>query len=287
MRRTDGPTYTRPLRSWVLALRADDTRLPAGVPDEMVEVKPNYFVESERVRLDTSWLWSNLAPIQIDPPGVTVKRASEIFGVSVGTIRAWARRGLLDIRHAKGKGRRPKREPRIDPRTGYTAYDWERANELRADRERGQRRHVAHVTTNGFILPSGEVTTMDWDRMARAQVIAMVPDDWTQELLRLERVLASDRPPRRKPDGAWPPIPRVRQWQCPACGKWVSKVYWGSSKFETRSSNGKQFVCRRCCGVIYESAEITSTPGKGRRVNMTRRTAHRAKQLAGRLPPPR
>lgn len=242
--------YRRPLRSWCVVLRADDRRLYPNI----ISYRPGAYAEDAawiRVMVDRSTLEGLCSRVWIAWPGVSVGEAAARFGVNPTTVRRWVERGLL----------RAERD------------------ENRADAKRGRLR----VWTSRAVDPTGEVIEGPWGSLTD-DLVRKVCEDWEQILVL-----------REKPLGA---KSRVKQWRCEGCGRWVSKFYmpvamaWmgevlGSGSYVCHHAlrhwanqfranqhwaNGdgvkqsKQLLCRGCHGVVYESSELTSRPGRGRRL---------------------
>src|SRR5690554_1071486 len=88
-----GSTYTRPLRSWCLVLRANDKRIDALCParalddmdwgdDQPLCAVDEFLVTAEAVRM-------LCGPVKIPWPGVSVDEAAARFGVNRTTILRW------------------------------------------------------------------------------------------------------------------------------------------------------------------------------------------------------
>ena len=247
---------TRPLRSWALVLRANDSRLldhASGFLDE----EDRYWVEltGEAVRGLCGW-------VRISWPGVSPVEAAARFGVNIKTIHAWAKKGLVVV------------DRYIKP--------WLRAKEgpveLRSDGQlaRGARGEV-RVWTRTAVDPNGGVWSPPWGTL-REGLAEDVPLDFRQ-LIR--------RGTMRLPQGAG-----LAAWQCPKCAEWAAKVYmpmpvWTIARAmgkdrddtppEVRLAEAGGFFCRRCVGLIYESAERTSWGGK---TNKRRPSADRRRVAA-------
>ena len=131
--------------------------------------------------------------------------------------------------------------------------------------------------------PGGEVAQADWGSACRS-LVDRVPGGFEQGLVRRRRRLSARSV--------------VWEWRCPAevrgCGCWVAKLYWpmpvwtlGARVSEVEAARCRGvlehwrgecdagefiaggFRCRRCAGMVYESAERGSSPG--RRVDGTPR----------------
>ncbi len=239
------------LRSWAPAIRAGDRRWIPGRPVDSEKGARNLF--GEVIDLDGVEARAMCRPIRIDPPGLSIASAAERFGVGINTIRRWEKRGIVAI----------DRDP-VYPR-------------------RRPRWNVCWVTTRGEVDPGGEVWSMPWGAVRRMLVDA-IPEAWSQSLVRVRRAIGAQ-------GGQW-------QWCCPCCGAMAFKLYWpmphvtvprwmaqmaggGHHTVSTKPRNVRTsgqrdrqstlcpagqsvapqisgFSCRRCAGLVYESAERTS-----------------------------
>lgn len=263
VKRFSGPTYTRPLRSWALVLRANDKRIPDDNAQGVVQL------DALRVR---TWC----APVVIDYPGVPIDEAARLFGVNRTTVARWASpekrtwwQAVKEQMAGLGDDARFGRPAvyRVTGRRLMLEHDLNRAN---------PKRSVTRVWTPGYhgLDPGGEVWSGPWGQ-ARRGLIQKVPADLTQQLVRVDRRLGGDGP-----DGSAGRVAcRVMLWVCPAqsggCGRRVYKLYlpmpaWtlveaigGGAGRRPMDAEDAAFVCQRCAGLVYESSERRSSPGKG------------------------
>jgi len=230
-----GPTYSRPLRTWSLVLRAHDTRLEGRcrccVTEYMTWDEDGPECAVEALELTGEIVRELCRPVYIDWPGVSVDDAAARFGVNRTTIHRWAKAGrvVMDVY--------PRRS---------------RRNTHRADRQ---------VWTRSPIDPTGDLLTGPWNTI-RQGLADRIPLEWTQVVERTHKCLGT--------------ISIMRFFRCPDCGRWTTKLLLPCSIWtmlqaldlcERLPGAADHFTCWRCAGVIYESAERTSRPAPGRRVN--------------------
>lgn len=252
-----GPHLNQPLRSWSLALRAGDRRWAPGIPheelaerpegervhDEPLPATPNGARDAEVLCLSAQVVRDMCAPIRIESPGVPIAEAAERFGVSPLTIRRWVKQDLFVV-DAIWRGRTSP-YPRKFPACHYTL-----------------------VWTPDGLDPAGEVWSPSWGARRR-HMIDDLPEDFQQMLLRVQRPIGAQ-------GAQW-------QWVCPSCEKMVFKVYLPMLPLDIRQhlhvppkpggpprgyyapeKGAARFVCRKCAGLVYESAERTSKDGDGK-----------------------
>jgi hypothetical protein len=297
LQRRQMATYTRPLRSWSLVLRACDSRIDDNNSMGLV-------------RIDRAAIRRLCSPVKIDEP-VSLDEAARLFGVNRTTVSRWADpvdSGLTWYQDVQGQI-----EAMSDMKWPPSTYCVDGKRLMleyflnRADRKRSQ----ARVWTPGFygIDPGGEVWSGDWGE-TRAGLADRVSEGFVQQLQRVDRRLGSaERASARgssralgKPNtGAQAPSARVFQWLCPeidgGCGRRVYKLYlpmpwWTMQRVFGDAAGSEQgvdpgaeapsarFLCLKCAGLVYESAELGSSPGirKGgtrRRVNVLDRLIKR------------
>jgi hypothetical protein len=271
------PYAERPLRSWALVLRAGDKRLIPGLPithpraeslfgtpedptGELARWKPpaeslrkamelppkpgRMRNAAELLPLEGAEVRALCGPVNFTPPGMSMTDATKMLGVGANTIKRWAKRGVLKLTPI-GKWDTASPLPRKFPRLRYTL-----------------------VTARGSVDPSGQVWSMPWGDIRRS-LHEKVGDDFYQEIVRVRRVIGAQ-------GGMW-------QWVCPGCGTLAFKLYlpirvwtmqrWFGSEdhltMDEREAESNRrlhsFVCRRCAGLVYESAERRRGEGDGRR----------------------
>ncbi len=230
-------TYERGLRSLSLVLRADDKRIDGlgegvvgfgGWMEGVEGVQQGVW----EVRVDRGVVGRLCGPVRIDWPGVGVAEAAGLFGVNATTVRRWAKAGRVVMER----------------------------EENRADRKRSGWR----VWTRGGVDVGGAVWRGDWWGDAGAGLERLVGEGFEQRLLRTHRCIGSRSV--------------VWRWLCEGCGGWVAKVYrprrvltvgaWLGEAAAGERWTGGGFQCRACAGLVYESSERGSRPGKGRRVDV-------------------
>lgn len=292
LRRRGMATYTRSLRSWSLVLRANDKRIDDDNTRGMVRM------DGARVR---RWC----SPVDIPYPGVSLDEAAQRFGVNRTTVSRWASPPPRGRDGGKSRGGRTwyrevcrqieaVSEMKLAPSTFSVVFRrlmleqfYNRAN---------LKRSVTRVWTPGpyGLDPGGEVWSGDWAGL-RAGLAEKVAADFVQQLHRVDRRLG------RGDTGAKAPLARVFQWVCPevegGCGRLVYKLYlpmpyWTLSAlsgdfsgFESGEDADAEalpasFLCLRCAGLVYESSERSSSPGRmksggRRRVNALDRLVKR------------
>jgi hypothetical protein len=268
-----GSTYTRPVRSWCLVLRANDKRMDslcaARAADDMDwgEDQPLCAVDEFELTAESARVLCG--PVTIPWPGVSIDEAAEKFGVNRTTIHRW------------GRGKGEKCDAAAARRQG--AYTYRCEGRLVIDHYCKGNGHDLHradkrVWTRRALDPSGEVWRGPWGS-ATLDLTQRVPAGWTQWVKRTLRVLSA---------GVY-----VRLVGCERCETWVYKLYWpqrvwtvadwlGTSAAEVAEPERLAapcvggFVCRRCAMVIYESAERSSRPVPGRIVDAWDRFVKRA-----------
>lgn len=256
-------TYTRPLRSWALALRANDKRIDTYCDPTTVDYhewnEDSPLCAIDEIVLSAAIIKRLCGPISIPYPGVSIDEAARILGVNRTTIfrRARSQHSQLVIDYyCKRYGR-----------------DLHRAEKL--------------VWTRSPINPNGDVWTVPWDepRVGGRELHLNIASDWSQIIRRTHRPLAT----------------RVysRFLQCPQCGSWNYILFFPQPIWTVGDQVGTKqsphpspsatadlrlpgergldgFVCRTCAKLIYESAERTSRPAPGRCVNVWDRYVKRA-----------
>lgn len=285
LRRREMSTYTRPLRSFSLVLRANDSRIEDN----------NWF---GNVRIDRARIRQLCSPVNIPYPGETLDEAARLFGVNRTTVSRWANpedSGLTWWQDVKRQMREmsdlrwPPRKYEVVGRRLMLEHFHNEAN---------PKRSKTHVWTPGYhgLDPSGEVWSDELWAPTRAGLADKVAPSFVQQLQRVDRKLGaaegasapgSERAldisnPGAKAPSAKSPRARVWQWLCPeadgGCGRPVYKLYlpmpvWTllrvfgeQNGLEPGVSPGagapKAFLCQRCAGLIYESAERGSSPGR-------------------------
>ena len=261
MRRREMAAYARPLRSWALVLRANDKRLPNDPS------RGEVVVDAEAVGM-----WCS--PVCIRYPGVSLDAAAGLFGVNRTTVARWASPADCTWwRDVKRQMQAFEDDSRFGRPSVYRVVG--RRLVLEHEHNRANvKRSVTRVWTPGFdgLDAGGEVWSGDWGRL-RVGLADRVPEGFEQRLVRLERGLGGG-------DGAKPQAARVRvlQWVCPqvdgGCGRLVYKLYLAMPNWTLLAAlggvaapvdrQGLLFLCRRCAGLLYESCERSSSPGRGR-----------------------
>ncbi|MBX2852763.1 MAG: hypothetical protein KTR15_13595 [Phycisphaeraceae bacterium] len=293
LQRRQMSTYTRPLRSWSLVLRACDSRIDDNNAMGLV-------------RMDRAEIRRLCSPVVIPEPGVSLDDAARLFGVNRTTVSRWAD----PPPEGQGEATKPKTWYQDVQRqiTEMSDMKWPPSTYRvagkrlmlehfvnRADRKRSTTR----VWTPSFdgLDPGGEVWSGDWGE-TRAGLADRVSEGFVQQLQRVDRKLG----------GLTSSVPtglrvrsRVWQWVCPevdgGCGRRVYKLYlpmpwWTMQRvFGDRAgleagvdpcaeAPSARFLCLRCAGLVYESAELGSTParlkgGSRRRVDVLDRLIKR------------
>lgn len=262
LRRRAMSTYTRPLRSWSLVLRANDKRIEDNNSMGLV-------------RMDGARVKQFCSPVKIDEP-VSLDVAARLFGVNRTTVSRWADpvdselTWYQDVQRQVRESSDMKYPPstfRIEGKRLMLDHFVNRAN---------IKRSVTRVWTPGFygLDPGGEVWSANWGSL-RTDLAAKVQPSFVQQLTRVDRKLG----------GLTSSVPtgfrvrsRVWQWVCPevdgGCGRLVYKLYlpmpyWtlaqafgdvGGLEMDD-STPSARFLCLRCAGLVYESAELGATPG--------------------------
>ena len=245
LKRALGPTLARPLRSWSLALRADDKRIDADEHDT---------AGHECVILTADDVRALCAPVRLEYPGVSVNEAAHRLGVNKTTI--YRRSHPHDIRIPRHKN-------------AHTRQLWRDIYINDADRKRD----AVCIWAPSPVDPAGEVWSMPWG-ILRRHLAQWVAEDFAQRLLRRAHRCGGRAV--------------VRHWRCPTCARASSKLYlpfpvWtlpaalAAPEIAEQSCRPMQerFTCRRCAGLIYESAERTARPARHRHVNVWHRFIQR------------
>jgi hypothetical protein len=261
-------TYIRPLRSWSLVLRACDSRIEDNNSMGLVRMT------GARIRQ----LCSN---VKIDYPGVSLDEAARDFGVNRTTVSRWANpidsgltwyQDVLGQIEAMSDMKWPPRTYQVQGKRLMLEHFHNDANPKRSS---------TRVWTEPYfgIDPSGEVWSADWGEL-RVGLADKVPEGFVQQLQRVDRKLGCQTTGRVASPAA--PRARVWQWVCPkfdgGCGRRVYKLYlpmpvWtlvdayaGKYACDAQPSHDEAapaaFLCLRCAGLLYESAERKSSPGK-------------------------
>lgn len=266
--RFSGPTYARPLRSWALVLRANDKRIDDDNARGVVAV-------------DRALVRTCCAPNVIRSPGVSLDAAARVFGVNRTTVARWASPADDGTGAASTWWQAVKRQMQADG-------NGTRRGVSRQYRVRGRRLALSHfhnaanpkrsetrVWTPGFfgLDAGGEVWSGAWGEL-RAGLADRVPGHFEQRLERVDRRLGTTGR-CASPATRGKLRSRVWQWVCPegdgGCGRLVYKLYLPMPNWtllaalggvdEPVDRHGLAFRCLRCAGLIYESAERTSSPG--------------------------
>lgn len=264
-------TYTRPVRSWCLVLRANDSRIDTYCdtevvgnvdwgPDQALCALKDVVLTAESVR-------ALCAPVHIPWPGVSIDRASRLFGVNRTTVHRWGRG-----KHVK-KRSQAQESPGFRESLGFVRSEGRVViDSLCKGNGRDLHRATKRVWTRQPVDPAGEVLSGPWGS-AITDLTHRVEEGWMQN------VRLTHRPLGRR-------MVYVGLLQCPQCERWGYKLFWpqriwtvayavgAAREQQTQDSGG--FMCRRCAKVIYESAERGSRPGPGRRVNVDGRFQRRA-----------
>jgi len=263
-RRRQMSAYARPLRSWSLVLRANDKRIPDDNTQGAVAL------DAERVR---AWC----SPVKIPYPGVSLDDAACLFGVNRTTVARWAN----PIDSQRTWWQEVQRQIREQGDLWYPPSTYlVQGTHLMLEHFVNQaniKRSTTLVWTPGIygLDGGGEVWSADWGEL-RVGLAERVPGDFLQQLQRVDRRLdgagCSASPARRVRS-------RVFQWVCPeddgGCGRLVYKLYLPMPTWTLMQAlggvttpidlHGLAFRCLRCAGLLYESAERTSSPGRRRR----------------------
>ncbi|MEM6259712.1 MAG: hypothetical protein AAGI37_15640 [Planctomycetota bacterium] len=288
LQRRQMSTYTRPLRSWSLVLRANDARIDDN----------SWF---GNVRMDGARIRQLCSPVEIPYPGVSLDEAARLFGVNRTTVSRWA-------------------NPEDSELTWWRDVQWqvESMSDMRWPPSRYQvigkrlmlehchnvanpKRSTTRVWTPGYhgIDPGGGVWSADWGTL-RVGLADKVPLGFEQQLQRVDRKLgrqATGRPA----SPATPPRSRVWQWVCSGadggCGRLVYKLYlpmpfWtlvdayagrynDPPMVDPQPGVPSAFLCLKCAGLLYESAERRASPGKKK--DGTRRRVNTADRFVKRI----
>jgi hypothetical protein len=266
LRRRAMSTYARPLRSWSLVLRAGDKRIPDDNTQGVVQLT------ADRVR---AWC----SPVVIDYPGVSLDEAARRFGVNRTTVSRWASPSGMSWAQAV---KQQLAEAGDDARFGRPGVVRVVGKRLMLEHEHNRanpKRSATRVwtpTARG-VDPGGAVWSPGWGEL-RVGLAGRVPAGFRQALERVDRRLGRDEDKASSRSG---PATRVFQWVCPpdagGCGGRVYKVYLPMPAWTLCRALGavaddlpacpadgepRAFLCHRCAGLIYESAERTASPGK-------------------------
>lgn len=238
--------YRRPLRSWCLALRADDRRLRM----QCVSYRRGVLEDSDwiEVMVFKPTLEALCSRVYIAWPGVSIGEAAGRFGVNPTTVRRWVGRGLLEMER----------------------------DENRAD----AKRRKVRVWTRRGVDPTGEVYEGPWGSLTR-DLVRKVGEDWEQILvLRVKKLGPKSQVKQWRCAGCgrW-----VSKLYMPVAMSWMGEVLgWGDgdgativSRLNAGGMSLGRFLCRGCHGVVYESSELTSRPAAGRRVDVMDRFVKR------------
>lgn len=282
LRRREMATYTRPLRSWSLVLRACDSRIDDNNSMGLV-------------RIDRAAIRRFCSPVDIPYPGESLDEAARLFGVNRTTVSRWAD----PPPEGRGRSRRQRTwwqdvqgqiEAMSDMRWPPRTYQVEGKRLMleHFHNVANTKRSVTRVWTPGFygLDPGGEVWSGDWGSL-RTDLAQKVDPSFVQQLARVDRKLGlavrasaceSSEGSFKPNPGAKAPSARVFQWVCPeaddGCGRLVYKLYlpipyWtlvqafgdvGGLEMDD-SAPLARFLCLRCAGLVYESAELGATPG--------------------------
>lgn len=302
LRRREMSTYTRPLRSFSLVLRASDSRIEDNSA-------------FGNVRMDRARIQQLCSPVEVPYPGETLDEAARLFGVNRTTVSRWANpedSGLTWWQDVQGQI-----EAMSDLKWPPSRYEviGRRLMLEHYHNVANPKRSVTRVWTpsaNG-LDPGGEVWSEDEWAPTRAGLADQVPEGFVQQLQRVDRKLGTAEgasapgfsqalaDPGAEAPSAKAPRARVFQWVCPqfdgGCGRLVYKLYlpmpvWTllrvfgeQNGLEPQISPGAEapsaFLCLRCAGLIYESAERGSAPG--RRKGGTRRRVDTKDRLIKRM----
>jgi hypothetical protein len=144
----------------------------------------------------------------------------------------------------------------------------------------GTNRHRAdkRVWTRRPVFPSGEIFSMPWGGLVRSPSIPL-DDSWVQMIDRTHRPLG---------EKSLMCVFRCAR-EAGGCGRWSRKLFlprviWTMRDHHAepgceacrQTMNEPKFMCHRCAGLVYESAERTSRPGPGRSVNVWDRFVKRS-----------
>lgn len=286
-------TYARPLRSWALVLRADDKRI---VDDDDAG---SVTVDAELVRMCCGPVAIDYPGVPLDEAAdlfgvnrTTVARWANPEGrrERQGKVEdprgvGWAKAAGLEgkKRKSKGKGERLTWWQDVQ-RQMEAAGDHPRFGRLRVVRVTGRRLMLEHevnhanpkrgvtrvwTPTAEGLDPGGDVWSAEWGQ-ARQGLAERLPEAFEQRLKRVERGLGGG--------GVETPSAlrsRVRQWGCPreqgGCGGLFYKLYLPLPTWSLLAvmagwrmpveMHGLRFRCKGCAGLVYESAERSSSPG--------------------------
>ena len=277
-----GSTYTRPVRSWCLVLRANDKRMDALCAARALEDtdwgEDQPLCATDAFLLTAESVRELCGPVVIPWPGVSIDEAAARFGVNRTTIHRWGRSKSQTSSAAAARQE--------------GAYTYRSQGRLVIDyycKGNGTDLHRAEkrVWTPRALDPSGEVWSGPWGSAARS-LADHVQEGWTQWVKRTHRLLG--------------PGTYVRLLGCRQCHAWVYKLYWpqriwtvadwlgstGTSAAEAAEPGRLAaprvdgFVCRKCSRLVYESAERSSRPAPGRVVDAWDRFVKRAVGRVGR-----
>ncbi len=260
-------TYTRPVRSWCLVLRANDTRIDTYCQTEVVQYMQWDPDQAECavkvVQLNAESVRGLCAPVMIAWPGVSLDRAARLFGVNRTTVHRWGR-GKQKCSQAQESLGFVRSEGRvvIDSFCKGNGRDLHRA--------------VKRVWTRSPVDTAGDVWSGLWSSGNR-DLTHRVPDEWLQAVRLTHRPLGVR-------------MVYVGLLQCPKCVRWCYKLYWPQRIWTVAHAVGvvaldetpvDGFMCRRCAKVLYESTERKSRPEPGRRVDIAQRFTRRALGVIG------
>ena len=170
-------TYARPLRSWSLVLRANDSRIDDN----------SWF---GNVRIDRAAIRQLCSNVKIEYPGVDLDTAARDFGVNRTTVSRWANpvdSGLTWYQDVEGQieamsdMKWPPYRYEVEGKRLMLEYVHNVANTNLSS---------ASVWTDQYhgIDPSGEVWSADWGSL-RVGLEEKVPPSFVQQLQRVDRKL--------------------------------------------------------------------------------------------------
>lgn len=285
LRRREMSTYTRPLRSWSLVLRACDSRIDDNNSMGLV-------------RIDGARIRKLCSLVKIDEP-VLLDDAARLFGVNRTTVSRWADPVDSELTWYQDVQRQVREcsDMKWPPSTFHV--EGKRLMLEHFVNRANVKRSTTRVWTPSFygLDPGGEVWSGDWSE-TRAGLADRVSDGFEQQLQRVDRKLGGLT---SMVSTGMRVRSRVFQWVCPAeeggCGRLVYKLFlpmpwWTMERVFGQEAGGEQgrdpgaeapgarFLCLRCAGLVYESAELGSTPGRRkdgsrRRVNVFDRLVKR------------
>lgn len=300
-RRHAGKLLSRPLRSWSLVLRASDGRIPDDSGMGVVRVDRSRVVAwCGRVRIDRPGVSMDEASALLGVNRTTVSRWATPAGHRSWKAKLDADEAAEAAAAEHDKLLRRCRAHFGTPTTRVVhgkllnlSYTINRSNR-RKDEVRVWTPTGQGVDPGGEVLAgpgdggeTGETGDQYWAEL-RSGLAKKLPDDFEQVLTRVDRRLSARA--------------RVWQWYCPVeaggCGQLVYKLYlpmpvWtligaiggragqqareeeaseaGLDGFSVEGLGGilggldainQGFVCLKCAGLLYESSERTSVPGR-------------------------